>query len=152
MGKIKICSFCEKETTKLWFSNPATCTSNECKKKGDAARRAAKGLKPQTFTDKKTYKPTGEYKLFLQIYSERKGICEVTGEQIRFDVSNFSHILSKGAYPKYRLNPFNIAHLKPEIHSLYDNSDKETLLKHFPKAIIIYERKEVLKQRYYQEK
>lgn len=40
-------------------------------------------------------------------------------------------------------------HVKPEIHDLYDNSSKEKLLAKYPKAIIIYERKDKLRYQYY---
>lgn len=154
MTKLKICSFCKCETDKLWFSSPPTCMKSSCRRQGDAERKARKGENTSpvySSIKQKKRAPTGEYALFLSIYSERKGICEITGEQIKFDVNNFAHILSKGAYGKYRLNPFNITHIKPEIHHLYDNSDKETLLKYYPEAQIIYDRKERLKQQYYQE-
>lgn len=154
MAKQKKCKWCEDIVDKLWFSSPPTCMKPNCRRQGDAERKAGKGENPSpvySSIKQKKRAPTGEYALFLSIYTERKGICEVTGEQIKFDVNNFAHILSKGAYGKYRLNPFNIAHVKPEIHHLYDCSDKETLLKHYPEAEVIYERKERLKQQYYKE-
>lgn len=152
MAKLKTCSFCKCETEKLWFASPPTCMKPNCRRQGGAERKARKGEKVQkaySSIKQKKREPTGEYKLFLSIYAERQGRCEITGEQIKFDVSNFSHILAKGAYPAYRLNPMNIAHIKPEIHSLYDTTDKETTLRHYPKAIVLYERKERLKQQYY---
>lgn len=97
----------------------------------------------------KVRKATGEYKLFQQIYEEVGGRCQITGERIDFDVNNFAHILSKGAYPSLRLERDNIIHVLPEIHHLYDNSDKQTLLTTYPDAEIIYKIKEKLKYRYY---
>jgi hypothetical protein len=94
-------------------------------------------------------KKTGEYELFLKIYAEKKGLCEITGKQIPFNVSNFAHILSKGAYPGFRLNPENILHVTPEIHGLYDNSDKETLLGRYPNAGVFYQLKDKLRHEYY---
>lgn len=154
MAKQKKCKWCEETVDKLWFSSPPTCMKHSCRSRGDAERKAKKGEKSSpvySSIKQKKREPTGELKLFLEIYSERKGICEVTGEQIKFNVNNFAHILSKGAYGKYRLNPFNIAHVKPEIHHLYDNRGKEALLSNYPEAEVIYERKERLKQQYYQE-
>ena len=97
----------------------------------------------------KRRKTTGELKLFLQLYAERKGRCEITGQLIPFDVNNFAHILGKKAYPSLRLDPDNIIHVKPEIHHLYDNSSKEKLLEKYPAAIKIYEKKNELRYRYY---
>lgn len=98
----------------------------------------------------KQRKPTGELKLFLQIYASRKGKCEITGHTIPFNISSFMHILSKGAYPSLRLNPNNIMMVVADIHYLYDNGSKDLLLTKYPSAKIIYDRKEELKQQYYQ--
>ena len=107
-------------------------------------------IKPSKKTSIKTNrKPSGELKLFLEIYSERKGICEITGKQLPFDVNSFAHVLSKGAYPSLRLDPDNICFCDKEIHHLYDNSSREKLLEKFPEAIVIYERKEALRYKYY---
>ena len=84
----------------------------------------------------------------MQIYSERGGRCEVTGKMVPLIPHSFAHILSKAAYPRYRLNPDNIILVDPDVHNYYDNSDKETLLKHYPSAAIIYDRKEKLKAQY----
>lgn len=101
---------------------------------------------------KRYYKSTGELQLFLKIYADRKGICEITGKQIPFNVGSFAHILGKGAYPSSRLLEDNIIMVYKEIHDLYDNQGKDKLLAKYPKAIIIYERKEQLKHKYYNEK
>lgn len=98
---------------------------------------------------KKARKTTGELKLFLKIYAERNGLCEITGEPIQFSPSCFAHILAKGAYPGYRLNPENIIMVKTRIHELYDNSSKERLLQEFPEAKVIYEMKDKLRYEYY---
>lgn len=95
------------------------------------------------------YKPTGELALFLKIYADRKGLCDITGEAIPFDVGSFAHILGKGAYPSLRLDESNIIMIKKEIHDLYDNHGKEKLLAKYPTAILIYDKKEQLKHKYY---
>jgi hypothetical protein len=89
----------------------------------------------------KRRKPTGELKLFLQIYAERKGKCEITGYTIPFNVRSFMHVLSKGAYPSLRLKADNIIMVQTDIHDLYDNRDKDMLLTKYPSAKIIYEKK-----------
>lgn len=98
---------------------------------------------------RKKKKATGELKLFQEIFDQRGGRCEITGEELAFNVWCFMHILSKGAYPSYRLKPENIMLVRPDIHQLYDCSDKYTLIKLFPRAEVIYERKEALKREYY---
>lgn len=103
----------------------------------------------RTVIKKKPRKPTGELPLFIKIYVELGGICQVTKKWIPFDVWSFMHILSKGAYESLRLKKKNILMVDKRIHDLYDNSSKEKLLKEFPEAIIIYELKQKLKQEYY---
>jgi len=109
-----------------------------------SAPKIPKGLK------KGKSEPTGELALFKQIYIERKGKCQITGEPIEFHPISFMHILSKGAYPKYRLNKNNIYMVVADIHLGYDSGSKEFLLKLYPKAKIIYELKDELKISYYE--
>ena len=101
--------------------------------------------------DKKTglKKPTGELAMFKAIFLELKGKCEITGNTIEFHPISFAHILSKGAYPSFRLKRSNIIMVMPEIHELYDNASKLHLLSKYPAAEVIYERKEKLIQEYY---
>lgn len=93
----------------------------------------------------KAKEPTGELKLFKEIFIERKGICQITGDKIEFHPMCFMHILSKGSHPSLRLIKKNIYMVIPEIHDLYDNGSMEHLLSMYPKAKIIYELKEELK-------
>lgn len=166
----KICPFCKKQVNSFWKAK--TRTSDPCCKNcvplhekkygkkekkepesststGGSKSKQSSGQTRYSTIKQKARKPTGELKLFLSIYAERKGICEVTGQQIPFNVSNFAHILSKGAYGEFRLNRDNIIHVHPDVHNYYDNSNKETLLSKYPEAIIIYDRKEELKRQYY---
>jgi hypothetical protein len=103
-------------------------------------------------TKKKTYvkKKTGEIELFHDIYEERNGTCEITGHSIPFNVSSFAHVLGKKAYPKFRLYKPNIMLVEERIHILYDNCSKDKLLAEYPAADVIFEKKELLKQLYYQ--
>lgn len=92
--------------------------------------------------------PTGEGELCKKIYEKRKGICGITKVWIPFHPESFMHVLSKGAYPSFRLEEANILLVQREIHRLYDNSSMEKLLEKFPQAAIIYELKQALKERY----
>lgn len=167
--KTKTCSFCGEETTRLFYANPKCCTKAKClmeyknkkheekKSKGGSGtgktepRKTSEKFRSFGYStiSKKPRKPTGEYSLFLKIYAERNATCEVTGAQLKFDVKSFAHILSKGAYPGYRLNPDNIIMVHPNIHDLYDNFDKATLLAKYPEAKVIYDKKDKLKYEYY---
>ena len=89
--------------------------------------------------------PTGELVLNKQIYIERGGKCEITGEAIEFHPECFMHVLNKNRWKHLRLERINIFMVIFDIHNLYDNGSKEFLLSKYPKAIKIYERKELLK-------
>lgn len=114
---------------------------------GKTSAKPRKSLKTSKITYKR--KPTGELNLFLKIYADRKGICEITGKQLAFDVSCFMHILGKGSYPSLRLMEENIMMVDKAIHDLYDNQARDKLLVKYPTANVIYERKEKLKFNYY---
>lgn len=94
-------------------------------------------------------KPTGELQMFKEVFKERGGKCQVTGRVIEFHPMSFLHILSKGAYPAFRLKKENIYMVIPDIHDLYDNASKLHLLSKYPKAEIIYHKKDELKIEYY---
>lgn len=107
--------------------------------------------KLKTGLKQKMPKPTGELKLFRDIFVARNGKCQITGLPIEFHPISFMHILGKGAYPKFRLKKENIYMVIPDIHLGYDNGSKEFLLSVYPKAKIIYELKEELKTEYYKQ-
>lgn len=115
---------------------------------GNCEECAKKSYKPL----KKKREPTGELELFKEIYKERGGRCEITGEKIIFDPWCFAHILAKKPYPRFRLLKANIVMVKKEIHILYDNEGRERLLDKYPAAIEIYHRKESLKTLYYHDR
>lgn len=54
-------------------------------------------------------KPTGEAKVFAEIWNERPHECEVCKVHIEEAAPhNFSHILPKGSYPALRLDRLNL--------------------------------------------
>lgn len=74
---------------------------------------------------KKIPKATGELALFQAIWNTRPHICQVSGNPIKeFDVRCFMHVLSKKAYPAYRLFDKNILLVTPDIHHEYDCGDR----------------------------
>lgn len=155
MANLKNCHYCRQTVPKLWYSNPPTCSNYSCKKKYNEEKESKTGAnspkrenKPrQTFSKvgNKKPKPTGEFKLFMQIFAETKGVCRITGKQLKFDVSNFAHVLSKGSFAKYRLYRPNIVQIDPDIHRLYDSASEERLISKYPKAQLILDIKETLK-------
>lgn len=86
--------------------------------------RPPKALK-RTAIKQAVRKPSGELILFKAIFASRPHKCQVTGDPItEFNVSNFMHILSKGAFPKFRLFDKNILFVTKEIHDEYDCKDR----------------------------
>jgi 5-methylcytosine-specific restriction endonuclease McrA len=76
---------------------------------------------------KRNRSPTGEAKLFYEIWSKRPHYCvnckAYLGNEPR--AHYFSHIKSKGAYPELRLDPNNIQLLCIQCHTLYDSGTIE---------------------------
>lgn len=64
-------------------------------------------------------------------YISQFRICSITLEPlVYFMVQSFSHVLSKGSHPRFRLENKNITLVKPEIHTIYEFESREKLLKY----------------------
>jgi hypothetical protein len=97
--------------------------------------------------------PSGELVLFQKLSTTRSPICEVCGKYINeLKVHNWAHILSKGSYPKLRLNEENIAVLCWDYgqgcHEKFDTKAHSDLEK-LPLWKKIFEQKDFLKRKYY---
>ena len=104
--KKKICKECG-EPRFIW----ARGKCQECDYKTKPPKKLAKTKIKQKFS-----KPTGELALFQAIWDNRPNFCAVCNEPLgEFNISYFSHILPKGAFPKFRLYDKNIM-LKCEYH------------------------------------
>lgn len=96
---------------------------------------------------KRKFKPTGELSFFRTLLQQRPHRSELSGTPIHnFDIWNFGHILSKAAFPKFRLNPENIILLTKDEHIRQHNGTLDEKYK-----IILKEKAEILKQKYYAE-
>jgi hypothetical protein len=79
---------------------------------------------------------TCELEMFHQIWGERPHKCIFTGENLDqyfgtdFWFSCFAHILPKGKFPLFKLNPENVRLVYPEFHSIVDQGTKDDQLKH----------------------
>lgn len=100
-------------------------TPLKAKPKADAAPR-----KPLL----KRRRSTGERDLFVQLWTRCGGKSEVSGttllspEHHRFHAQG-SHLLPKGAYPDYRLDPRNVVMITIREHEEWHSTSKAQLLK-----------------------
>tara|TARA_R110000744_G_scaffold102377_8_gene196945 strand:+ start:92 stop:370 length:279 start_codon:yes stop_codon:yes gene_type:complete len=82
--------------------------------------------------------------MFLFIWETRPHVSEISGKPLvypsqSFHVWQFAHVLGKGAYPRYKLNPDNIMLMTKDEH------EKQESFKAFR------DRRDELKTRYYKE-
>ncbi len=118
--------------------------SKHPKQNYEDAMKAAPQM-PRSTIKKKFQKPSGELILFKAIWETRPHVCQMTGEPIsEFNVWNFMHILSKGAYPKFRLFDKNILLVTKEFHNEYDNGDRSA--PEFKDVMVLHD--ELIKQYY----
>ena len=78
----------------------------------------------EKFQDRK--KPKKELDFFKSIWDMRPHYCEVSGKEIpEFDIKCFSHVLTKGAYPEFRLYEKNIVLCLPYWHHQWEFGDRD---------------------------
>ena len=101
-----------------------------CYMKGRGLKRTA--FKPTAKTIEAAFGFSGEKELFLWIWKESKDKkCVISGEVLTKYLATtmfwscFAHLLPKGLYGKFRLNPKNVWLVSPHIHSLIDNGTEE---------------------------
>ena len=99
----------------------------------------AKGRKKSSF---KPRKATGEAKVFAVIWEEREHVCEVCKVYLHeATAGNFSHLLNKGTYPEFQLDPRNSRIKCQACHDLWHQHGASGLRWSFPwrEVIAIYD-------------
>ena len=128
-GEYGICTTCKEVAEELgvnpqkkWIviKKPYLCKyHNDMRKAGETVK-----IKPVTKSSikPKFRKATGEWDMFLEIWKERKHICENRRTQLGDTPKPymFSHIISKGRNPSLRLDPDNIELLCKPCHTLHE--------------------------------
>lgn len=86
---------------------------------------------PKPAPKEKKEKPK-QYDLFLKMYNNGFNFVSfLTGRQVKerpgslLFVNCFAHVLPKGSYTHYKMNPENIVILSPEEHHLFDFGSEE---------------------------
>lgn len=89
---------------------------------------------------------SGQRELFLQIWNERAHRCTVCSSFLGHEplAHYFAHVLSKGAYPKFKLNPCNIVLMCLPCHSDFDHGNCN-----LDKFDYVNELKQELKEKYF---
>jgi hypothetical protein len=87
--------------------------------------------------------------LFLKIWKTRERVCVLCGQHLGIEprAHYFSHVLSKGAYPHYKLNPDNIVLKCIPCHTLWETGSTEKKKGHRE----LIKLKEKLKRKYYED-
>lgn len=99
------------------------------------------------------YKPknTGEYVLYETIWATRPHVSWLSGAELgeELNVMCFSHILSKGAYPGFRLYDKNIILKTPQEHHDWHNILREKLLEKNHDWQKVFDLEQELKEEYH---
>lgn len=138
-----ICVRCQ--ATKMIVVKKGFC--GQCNDIEKRAKKIAAGKRVKEY--RYTRKPTGELALFEALLAARGRKSEISGVMLNgFDVRWFSHILTKAAYPKYRLYDKNIVIKTADEHIMWETQKHK--LKDLPEWDWVFEREQELKQSYHQ--
>jgi hypothetical protein len=125
-------------------------TFEEMKAKGVIVKAKSLESKPRKPIKTKR-KPSGELRLFKALYAEMDGVSEISGlpllppDHPKFHYQG-SHLLPKGTYPEFRLDPRNVVMCTPEEHQMWhDYGDKDLLVAVEPRWALFVERMNDLK-------
>lgn len=92
---------------------------------------------------------TDQVDLMKHVFTERGGICEITGDDLgEFHPFKVHHLISKKTYTRFKLEKFNLIVIDPDIHYAYHNNSREYVLSMWSKAIILYDKAEELRIEY----
>jgi|SRR5690554_96126 len=120
-------------------------------------RRSQKPIKQSPKNVKPAFGFSGEKELFLYLWDNLADKrCPISGKPLK-SLENtsrfwacFAHILPKGLYGKFRLNPDNIMVVHPDVHSLIDAGTEEQRFNSGYDFSVFFNKKEELKRLYSQ--
>lgn len=122
---------------------------DKCNHKYKEEKKLADGKKPaKHFSEYSKHKPSGELVLFKTLLEVRGAKSQISGESlVGFDVRWFSHLLSKAAYPSFRLLDRNIVLKTVKEHEMWETQRHK--LKNLHEWQWVFELEQELKQEYY---
>jgi len=94
---------------------------------------------------------TGEMALFKELWEKRNHKCFVTGQPLEFSHMICFHILGKGAFPAYRLNPSNIIFVNAQYHMDWHSMSRDKLLEKDSRWAYVFKLYDLLKKSYLSE-
>lgn len=164
----------------MWYKKPyRRIKRNQCKAKGCynpvwkegycyahqyyvAAKKPIPKYKKRKVSKTESYGFRSQMELFQYVIynAPRPIICPVSGRDITklFEqdpsvwVSCCAHIIPKGRYPRWKLNPRNILLLDPEVHHLFDQGTEAQRQKTGWEWTELYNLQEQLKREYEEER
>ena len=99
------------------------------------------------------HKPVGntdQLNVMKEVFEERGGKCEITGESLVFDPFCVHHLLNKNNYKRFKLYKKNMIVIHPDIHYAYHNNDKQYVISTFgQKANVLYDKADELRIEYH---
>jgi len=127
-----------------------------CQKCNYDLKQVKKKSEGKSIAKKPSFKATGEKDVFhvvLDSFGDDPITCFVCGKRLSITTHhNFAHILRKGRYERFRLNPDNIRIMCYNIqgtgcHSVFDNNPRSDIINK-PEWQKVFELEEKLKEEY----
>lgn len=148
--KKKVCKKCQKERYIYARGMCQICYAKEQAWKTHKKHPNA----PKKVVSKPAYGFTSQKDLFDWLWAQHDKKCPISKENLskfegrRLYWSCFAHILPKGLYTKYKLNPDNIMIVHPDVHTLYDQGTEEQRMASGWDFSPLFKARERLKQKY----
>lgn len=115
--------YCQFHMYKAYIPTKSKSTRKTIRKKRKSLKTSYFGFKTQI-------------EMFMYVWETQPHICWLTDHPLRYKpgddkwVNQMAHVLRKGQYTYFKLNPDNMRLLDPDIHDLVDNFKEEYWLKY----------------------
>lgn len=135
MGFLQKCKICKQKKE---------CNKSICR---DCTADSGKNPNKKSFTPKFT--KSGQLELFMSLWMIRPHKSYINDEVIHdFNIQCFAHVLPKGSYPRYELNPDNIVFMTPDQHHRQHSEARSILEAEHPGWVKFFQLQDMLKLKY----